>query len=120
MPAESSLAQTLTDMRAGLLDVKAQAEAERKRLRESSDAPLFRVDDLKDLTNLAVRLRGDTDPLSQHLRTQFRSDTRQLLEQYDGSGPPPEALQRALTDELNQLLAGSHLFSMHSASRMSC
>jgi hypothetical protein len=111
VPAESSLGQTLTEVRAGLLEVKAQSEAERKKLRDSSDSLLFRVSDLKDIANLAVRLRGDTDPLSQSLRVQFSPDTQQLLEQYDSSSSPSESLQRALTNELNRLLQGPSLFN---------
>src|SRR4030095_15568741 len=35
---------------------------------------------------------------------------QRLLEEYNGSDPPPESLQRLLIDELNRLLEGSGLF----------
>jgi len=77
----------------------------------SLESLLFRVDNLKDhSTRLATKWRDARDPLSNYLRGQFSLDTQQLLGNYGGSGPPSEALQRALVDELNRLLQGNCLY----------
>lgn len=68
--------------------------------------PLFCVGDFKDLASLAVKLRDAQAPLSQYIREQFSKETQQLLDEYDGSIPPSEAL----VDELNRLLQGDCLY----------
>jgi len=68
--------------------------------------PLFRVADI----DLAVKLREASDPLSQYFRGKFSKETSRLLDEYDGSIPPSEVLQRALIDELNRLIEGDCLY----------
>lgn len=81
-----------------------------KRYFGSGGSLLFRVSDLKDPTGLAIKLRDAQDPLSQYLRGQFSTNTQQLLDEYDGSNPPCDALRRAVIDELNRLLKGNCLY----------
>jgi sugar phosphate permease len=72
---------------------------------------LFRTSDLKDPSGLAIQLRDDQNSLSKHLRLQFSSESRQLLNAYDGEGPVPEPLHRAMVQELNTVLQGPWLYS---------
>jgi len=74
------------------------------------DSLPFDTTELKDPKRLAIRLREARDPLSCHLRERLAPDTRKLLERYDGLGPPPKPLQRAMVNELNRLLPDPSLF----------
>jgi phage tail-like protein len=60
--------------------------------------------DIKNPASLASRLRDVNDPLSLHLRKLFSPKTVSLLDGYDGSSPPSEALINALSFEFNDLL----------------
>jgi archaellum component FlaC len=88
----------------------------KKRIRRSikqgteKSSLLFRVDELKNPTGFVDKLRHSQDPLSKHLRGRFSQTTQQLLNKYDGSNFQFELLQKALVDELNQLLKGGRLF----------
>ncbi len=84
--------------------------------------PLFRLDDLKDPTSLAVRLWDTKDFASEYLRGLLSSETAQLLNDYGGTGQLSDALEKALVDELNELLKnwnaerdllGSHQDDLH-------
>jgi GPH family glycoside/pentoside/hexuronide:cation symporter len=68
------------------------------------------MDDLKDPAGLATKLGKASDPLSQYLRGRFSEEAQRQLEEYDVSGPPSEALQRALVGELNRLRQGDLLY----------
>jgi len=74
-----------------------------------SGSSMFCVSDLKNPGSLAVKLRQARDPLSRYFRGRFTPDTQRLLDEYDGTSPPSEALQKALVDELNQLLESPRL-----------
>lgn len=76
--------------------------------RSSTLSPLFRLGDLRD--SLADSLRDPQKPLSQYLQTQFTSNTKQLLEKYDGSYSLPEPDKKALVDEFNKLIKGPFLY----------
>ena len=71
---------------------------------------LFRADDFKDFTGLAVLLRDAPDPLSQYLRAQSSPTTQQMLDEYAESASLSQELQKALIDELNQVLWGEDLY----------
>ena len=71
---------------------------------------LFQVSDFKDLSGLIIKLQKAQDPLSQYLRDQFSEETLRLLDEYNGQGPPSEALQKALIDELNRILQNGSLY----------
>ena len=91
-----------------LMDINDKRSSEEG---EKIGTSLFYVDDFKNLTSLASKLRDAHDPLSQYLRGKFSTDTQQLLEEYDGSTLPSETLQMALIDELNQLLQDELLYN---------
>ena len=71
---------------------------------------LLRAGDLKDPSGLAIQLRDEHNSLSQHLREQFSSESRQLLDAYDGTGPVPELLLKSMVSELNSILQGPWLY----------
>ena len=71
---------------------------------------LFRVEDLESPTSFAVKLREAPDPVSQFLKKQFSPETRQLLDKYQGTGPPPQSLRIALIKEFNHLVRGNSLY----------
>lgn len=71
---------------------------------------LLRPSDLKDPSGLVIRLRDEQNPLSKYLMGTFSPESRQLLDEYDGTGPvSPSALQ-AITTELNKILQGPSLY----------
>ena len=72
---------------------------------------LFQTNDLKDPSGLAIQLRDDHNSLSKHLRSQFSSESRQLLDMYQEPGPVSEPLHRAMVKELNSALKGPWLYS---------
>jgi len=72
---------------------------------------LFQASDLEDPSGLAVQLRDDSNSLSKHLRSKFSSESRQLLDTYEGAGRAPEPLQKAMVAELNAALQGPWLYS---------
>ncbi len=71
---------------------------------------LLRVDDLKNASSLAVRLRDAVNPPSQHLKNALSAITQQQLQHYDASQGLPDSLRDALIDELNQLVKSSALY----------
>ena len=70
----------------------------------------FRGSDLKNPTSFATWLRDARDPVSEYFNSQMSSETRQLLDGYDGSSPLSELLQTALIHELNDLLEDDLLY----------
>ncbi|MGA1841469.1 MAG: hypothetical protein ACMUIU_12665 [bacterium] len=76
------------------------------------DLSSLSVYDLKDPTGFVVKLRdaSASDPLSLFLREKFSSITQQHLSEYDKSSPPPESLQLALINELNDLIRGPSIY----------
>ena len=71
---------------------------------------LLRSRDLKDPSGLVIQLRDEQNPLSKYLMGTFSSESRQLLDEYDGSGPVPASLVQAMTTELNEALQGPPLY----------
>ncbi len=74
----------------------------------------FQMNDLKNPSGLAIQLRDDHNSLSGHLRSNFSSESRQLLDAYEGSGAVSEPLHRAMVTELNAAIQGSWLYSEQS------
>jgi hypothetical protein len=72
---------------------------------------LDRAIDIQDVPGLAVKLRDAADPVSQYLRSTFSTETRQLLDGYDGTAPPPQALSTALAEELDGLLDDANFYN---------
>ena len=71
---------------------------------------LLQASDLKDPSGLAIQLRDEQNLLSNHLRGQFSSESRQLLSTYDGTSPVSETLHQAMITELNTVLQGPWLY----------
>ena len=57
--------------------------------------PMLRVGELRDSTNLAVKLRDKRDPVSDYLASQLSPEMQQTLKVYGGTSPLPEADQRS-------------------------
>jgi hypothetical protein len=66
--------------------------------------------DFKDQTKLAIKLRIAQDPVSQYLFQHFSTETKQLIDKFDGTTPISKALQKALVDELNRALQDDFLY----------
>lgn len=81
----------------------------------TDDASLFTLDDLKEPAQLATNLRDMPDNLSTYLQGQLSSATKGLLQQYNSSHLPSQALQQALIDDLNTLI--SNRTALYSPSR---
>ena len=71
---------------------------------------LLQAGDLKDPSGLAIQLRDEQNLLSKYLKEQFSSENRQLLSEYDGTGPVSESLHKAMVTELNAVLRGPWLY----------
>ena len=71
---------------------------------------LFSLDALKDPGSLAVKLQDTRAPFSKFLAAQLSTQTRQLLDGYDGYSSPSTSFQKALLADLNQLLQGGTLY----------
>lgn len=74
-------------------------------------SPKFCNADLKDPNNLAIKLLYAHDPISQYLFEHFSMNTQQLLNKFDGTKSISKELQKALVDELNQVLQDNCLFN---------
>ena len=71
---------------------------------------LLRSSDLKDPSGLAIQLRDEQNPLSKYLMGTFSSESRQLLDAYDETGPVSPSLLQTLITELNKVLQGPPLY----------
>jgi len=71
---------------------------------------LLSVADLIKPASLATKLKTAPDPLSTYLKGRFSADTRNLLDQYDGTSGPSSRLETALVNELNDLLQAASLY----------
>src|SRR5262249_13486498 len=71
---------------------------------------LLSVNDLKNASGFAIRLRDAADPRSEHLRKALSASTQQQLQHYDASEALPDSLRDALIDELNELAKSSALY----------
>src|SRR5271157_4603452 len=78
-------------------------------IRTSLFGPLA-VADLHDPGRLATRLRDGIDPLSLYLQGHLTAPTKALLNAYTGPQPPSAALQQALVQDLNTVLAGPSIY----------
>lgn len=78
-------------------------------IRTSDFGPLT-VAQLKDPTRLASRLRDARDPLSRFIQGRLSPGTQPQLSVYNSANPPSPALQQALVQDLNALLAGPSLY----------
>jgi len=65
---------------------------------------------LKDPTQLAVRIRSTRDTVSGFIHDELSPETRALLDAYTGATAPPERLQDALVEDLNHLIRGPSLY----------
>ena len=83
---------------------ESKAQVNIQRMTERAGDNLFNMDELKDPEGLIVKLRNGSDPLSNYVREQFSSKTKEMLETYNDSHPPSNSLRKALLDELNKLL----------------
>ncbi|HEU5458997.1 MAG TPA: SIR2 family protein, partial [Pyrinomonadaceae bacterium] len=67
-------------------------------------AALIRCGELKDKTNLALRLKDGTDECSAALRTKLSPDVIRMLESFVKSDPVSDELCSSLVNDLNRLL----------------
>lgn len=70
----------------------------------------IKADELTDPSALAAKLQRGGDPVSQYLRTTMSSETKRLLEAYDGSASGPVPLREILLSALNRALDDPELF----------
>lgn len=78
--------------------------------REVSGAHPFRLVDVKDPFGLVLRFWDPKNTVEAHLRQTFSWSTRQQMNEYDGTPPPPEQLIGAVLGEFNQLIEGPCLY----------
>ena len=71
---------------------------------------LFHLKDLKDPGSLAVKLQDTRAVVSKPIVAQLSAETQRLLDEYEGISNPSPALQKALLDDLNQLLQVPSLY----------
>ena len=81
-----------------------------KKKKKKSSVPLFQIGNLKNPAGFAVKLHNAADPLSQYIREQLSHKSQKLLDAYNESQPPPDALKKSLVDKLNQLLKVENLY----------
>jgi len=71
---------------------------------------LLKLNDVKDPTALALRLKDEQEPLSRHLRYGVGINILEWLHDYDGKGAPPQDVLEALVANLNHHLWGPCLY----------
>lgn len=73
---------------------------------------LFAKGDLLNTHALVQKLKDARNPLSLYLRSRFSSETKKLMNSYDGSDVPSEELENALLNEFNEIIKdGSCLYT---------
>jgi DNA-directed RNA polymerase specialized sigma24 family protein len=93
-----------------ILDDEARENNAEMIWREVSGASPFRRRDVKDPYGLVCRFWDPRDAVSAHLRHKFSWATRQQMNEYDGTPPPPEELVCAVLRDFNQWLIGPSCF----------
>lgn len=83
-----------------------------KKKKKKSSVPLFQMGNLKNPAGFAGKLCSPADPLSKYIREQLAPKNRKLLDAYDESQPPSDALKKSLVDKLNQLLKEERLYNV--------
>jgi hypothetical protein len=76
------------------------------------DFALLCPEDIKNPSNLAIKLRGSGDQVSVNLRESFSPETKQLLARYRDQGAPSSALIDALVKELNLAIISKTLSTL--------
>jgi phage tail-like protein len=71
---------------------------------------VFSCIEVKDAAGMAERLRDTSDPFTVYIRKKFSSETRKLIDEYDGSDARSEILRDSLSNELNELLLCESLY----------
>ena len=77
-----------------------------------SDTPLH-LEDLEKPGDVVMKLKRAEDPFAKYLKDNLplTDDARTMMQEYDGTGEPPEQLQKALIEGFNQIIQGSPLYS---------
>lgn len=70
----------------------------------------FRMENLKEPSALAIKLRDHQDPISEYLWAKLSPQLQQQLKKYNGLAMPSSAVDQALFAEINRLLKDSGLF----------
>lgn len=112
MALDRSIAGPIRTRGSGVIEELVASDSIIQGIRSSGLGP-FVVADFKDAIGLAVRLRDQPDPVSAHLFGQFTPATVALLTAYDDqerTALPDAALQQAIEQELNALIAGAALY----------
>src|SRR5262249_9111169 len=68
----------------------------------------FRIWTLED--RIAMSLKRDADPLSQHLKRKLTEETCRMLDQYDIGRAPPDELRMVMTRDLKRLIYAESLY----------
>jgi hypothetical protein len=85
-----------------------------RQISQAGQTGQFNELDFRDLVGLAKQWKRPVSPLNLYITGEFTEETRQLLEQYDGSDPVPEELRKllvpALVEDLNRQLFDEKLY----------
>ena len=71
---------------------------------------LLRVREIIDPESFVDRLHNARDPVSEYIYSELTGETRQILDEYDGSRPPSVELLKALVGGINRLLEDESIY----------
>ena len=69
-------------------------------------SPTFSVDDLKDASSLAAKLKAAADGVDRYIHDRLKQSTRLRLAQWQGPMEVPPALQQCVVEDLNAIVKG--------------
>lgn len=70
----------------------------------------FKTGIFQNPSAFVLKLKNARDPMSVYIRDQLSSRYQKMINSYDESKPPSDALLKGLVDKLNQLIAGRNLY----------
>lgn len=76
----------------------------------ATDRWLIHVEDVRNWSAFAARLRNSKDSLTCYLRSTFTPHTRRLLREYRTDSTPTRELRDGLLHDLNDVIAGSSIY----------
>lgn len=102
-------AAAMAGMTTLVIDVDPQASACKWSDRRKQ-WPYFRGGDFKNLHSMALALQKPEDPLTEYLASHLAPETKALINQYDQSEAPSQALRQAILAELNTAMEDPALY----------
>jgi hypothetical protein len=75
------------------------------------DTPFLRPEDIKNLTHLAIKLRGGEDLISQNLYERLSAKTKRLLIRLNDGESPSDELRAVLVSDLNLAIADNFFYA---------